>query len=132
MNNGEYEIDRYIKEMEDEVKNLKTAHQRPLGALDFFKKSKTFRIELDQYSYATFYITVRIAPPNTKPPIVQTGWSVPQDFFVTELNSFSISNDYEIWTYNLTLSSNQSVSSVDFKVSSLSSQPILDIEWGYR
>lgn len=133
MNNGEYEFDKYLREMENEVVNLKTAHQRPLGALDFFKKSVDFNLNLPyQYgSYsATINVIVKITTPTAKPPIVQTGWNIPPNFFSVDFMDFSVSNDYETWTYQLYLS-NQSVSSVNFKVSSISSQPIESITWSY-
>lgn len=133
MNNGEYEFDRYLKEMEDEVTNLKTAHQRPLGALGFFKKNLNFVLNLP-YQYgaysATINVVVKITTPTAKPPIVQTGWNIPAGFYSVDFMDFNVNGNYDTWTYKLYLSSN-TISSVNFKVSSISSQPIESITWSY-
>lgn len=134
MNNGEYEFDKYLKEMEAEATNLKTAHQRPLGALNFFKESLGFAVNLTE-SYGVyavdFYVTVTIATPTTKPPIVQTGWSVPAGFIRVYFIDLNVSSDYTTWQYQLQLLTDQVVSSAPMNITTLSSQPIIDISWGY-
>lgn len=133
MYNGEYEFDNMLTDMEREVLELKTAHQRPLGALNFFSAEDTFTINLN-YSYGIyyreFYIIVKIATPVTTPPIVQTGWNTPPNFFLTELIETSISADYTTWTYKLDLLS-ENQSSANFKVGVKSSQPIISITRTY-
>lgn len=134
MNNGEYEIDRYIKEMSDEVLALKTAHQRPLGALDFFKQSLNFTVNLSEsYGvYATdFSVVVKIATTATKPPIVQAGWNTPAGFLKVDFLDLNISSDYETYIYKLELLTNQTITSANMNFTVISSQPIINIEWSY-
>ena len=130
MNNGEREIDQLFTEMEKEVTNLKTAHQRPLGALNFFKESETFTIDLTQMAgtyIATFNIIVKIATPAVTPPIVQTGWDTPANFYRVERLEFATSADFSTYTYKLRLSTTTMLLSANMKVSALSSQPIESI-----
>ena len=133
MYNGEYEFDTMLKSMEREVLDLKTAHQRPLGALNFFSKQDTFTITLN-YIYGTyyreFYIIVKVTKPIAHPPIVQTGWDTPPNFFLVELLEYSISADYTTWTYKLDLLSDTE-STANFKVGVKSSQPIESITRTY-
>lgn len=133
MNDGEREYVQMLTSMEQEVLNLKTAHQRPLGTLNFFKSSSTFTIPLVDYggSYsADIAVVVIIATPSITPPIVQTGWSVPASFYTVDLINFSVSGDYTTWTYTLFLQST-SVSSPQLTISALSSQPVEAISWSY-
>ncbi|WP_407457172.1 hypothetical protein [Fibrobacter sp.] len=134
MHNGEYQIDRYIKEMEDEVLALKTAHQRPLGTLDFFKKSLSFTVNLSE-SYGVyavdFIVVVKIATPTTKPPIVQCGWSTPTGFLKVDFLDFSVSSDYETYSYKLELLTSQTIDSANMNFTALSSQPIISVNWSY-
>lgn len=133
MYNAEFEYDRYLKDMEREVLDLKTAHQRPLGALNFFSKQTSFTVNL-QYSYGSyyreFYVVVKITKPTAKPPIVQTGWNTPANFFMVDFIDFSVSGDYETWTYKFDLLSN-TYSSALMKIGVKSSQPIESITWRY-
>lgn len=127
MNNGEREIDALFVEMEKEVANLKTAHQRPLGALNFFKESAQFTIPLQSMvgSYiATFNFIVKIATPTTTPPIVQAGWDTPPDFFRVERQEMAVSADFSTYTYKLRLQTQTALASAIFKACALSSQPI--------
>ena len=132
--NGELEYAKLLKEMEHEVTNLKTAHQRPLGALNFFVDKITFGVDLD-YEYgvyrAEFRVVVKIATPVAKPPILQPEWDTPANFPRIFVDSFVISADYETWTYNMSLTS-ASISSATIKFGVLSSQPIENISWSYR
>lgn len=130
MNNGEREIDDLLTEMEKEVTNLKTAHQRPLGALNFFKKSEQFTIPLQSLAgtyIANFNLIVKIATPTTTPPIVQAGWDTPANFFRVERTEMAISADYSTYTYKLRLQTQTSLVSAIFKAQAISSQPIQSI-----
>lgn len=128
---GEAEFARLLKSMEDEVLALKTAHQRPLGALDFFTKEVTLPITLtDQYgigSYvANFWVDVKVIESEVKPPIVQVGWDIPEGFMNVELYDNTVSADYTTFSYKCSLSS-LTLTSAQFKVSALSSMPIESI-----
>lgn len=132
MNNGEREIDQLFTEMEKEVTNLKTIHQRPLGALNFFKKSESFVIPLTQMAgvyIATFIITIEIETPIYTPPILQAGWDTPPQFYRIDFLDFSVSADYSTYTYKLRLIQQVSgtIQSVIFKAGATSSQPINSI-----
>ncbi len=133
MYNGEAEFDKMIKDMEGEILALQTAHQRPLGALNFFSKQTSFTVNLD-YSYGTyakdFEVTVVVAQPTAKPPIVQTGWDTPAGFYIVDILDFSVSSDYTTWTYKLSLTS-MNTSSATMKIGVKSSQPIESISWRY-
>lgn len=133
MNNGEYEFDKYLKEMEAEATNLKTAHQRPLGALNFFTKKIEFTVNLN-YEYGSYYrrfdVVVKIATPIATPPILQPGWDTPSGFYFVNLDGINISNDYTTYTYKMDLNS-MDISSGLIKFSALSSQPIESITWSY-
>lgn len=133
MKNGEYEFATMLNEMENEVLALKTAHQRPLGALDFFKDSIQFTVNLNsQYGtyYREFEVVVKIAEPTAKPPILQPAIDTPAGFFVVWLDDVSASLNYDTWTYRMYLiSPNTSSGVVKFGV--LSSQPIESITWSY-
>lgn len=133
MHNGEYEFDRLIKSMEREVLDLKTAHQRPLGTLNFFSDELSFTVAM-QYTSGTYHrdfeVVVTIAEPIAKPPIVQAGWDTPSGFTFVETIGFSNSGDYTTWTYQLRLVST-SISSVAMKFGVVSSQPIENLTWSY-
>lgn len=134
MNDAEHEYDRLVKSMEDEVLALKTAHQRPLGALNFFKKTLDFDVALTEnfgVYVATFNVVVQIAKPSVKPPIVQTGWDTPAGFYYVTYLDFSTDSDYATWTYKLRLLTNDTIPSATMKVGALSSQPIESITWSY-
>lgn len=129
MNDGESESARLIKDIEREILALKTAHQRPLGALDFITKKETLTVPLDLVSgfyYKEFWLDVKIQTPDVTPPIVQTGWDVPENFYYMELLEYSVSLDYSTWSYKLFLGS-ETYSTATFDVSALSSQPINSI-----
>lgn len=133
MYNGEYEFDALIKGMEREVLDLKTAHQRPLGALNFFSKQENLPITLE-YDYGMYYrefdVVVTIAEPTAKPPIVQTGWDTPTHIMLVDLVNYSVSANYTVWTYHLEILT-ENISSTTLKVGVKSSQPILSITRNY-
>ena len=134
MNNAEREYNQLLSSMESEVLALKTAHERPLGALNFFTKRENFNVNLtEQYGVyvATILITVSIATPAVKPPIVQTGWDTPAGFLNVDFIEFNVSSDYSTWSYKLRLLTTNALASATMKVSTLSSQPINSITWSY-
>lgn len=130
MDNGEYEFDSLINDIDREIRDLKTAHRRPLGALNFFTMTKSITVNLTsqfgQY-YADFWIDVTINMPEVKPPIVQTGWDVPANFTSMDLSSYSVNADYTVWSYHFTLISNTQ-NSATFNVTATSSVPVGSIE----
>lgn len=124
-----------LKWLKRELTALKTAHDRPLGTLDFFHESRTFTVNLTE-SYgiymATFNIIVQTETPIVVPPIVQTGWDTPNGFYRVDFLDFSVNNLYNQWIYKLQLISPGTViTSADMKVVSISSQPITSITWSY-
>lgn len=124
-----------LKWLKRELTALKTAHDRPLGTLDFFHESRTFTVNLTE-SYgiymATFNIIVQTETPTVVPPIVQTGWDTPNGFYRVDFLDFSVNNLYNQWIYKLQLISPGTViTSADMKVVSISSQPITSITWSY-
>ena len=126
---GDQEYDKLIKFIDNEITNLKTAHERPLGALDFFHYSKTVTVNLQNtygYYYLDFWLDVTIKTPDATPPIVQTGWNVPSGFVRMDLYEYAINADYTKWSYRLVLDSS-SQSTATFKVSVVSSLPIVSI-----
>lgn len=133
MNDGEYEYAKLLKSMENEVANLKTAHQRPLGALNFFTNKIQFTINLN-YEYGSYYrafrVIVKIAKPATTPPILQPAWDTPAGFYVVWLSANTISNDYTTYTYDMYLTSMTTASGL-VKFGAISSQPIESITWSY-
>lgn len=133
MNDGEYEYAKLLKSMENEVANLKTAHQRPLGALNFFTNKIQFTINLN-YEYGSYYrafrVVVKIAKPTTTPPILQPAWDTPPGFYVVWLSANTISNDYTTYTYDMYLNSMTTASGL-VKFGAISSQPIESITWSY-
>ena len=135
MNDAEREFAQMLSSMEREVLDLKTAHQRPLGALDFFSKDTSFTVNLNN-SYGSymrnFYVRVKVADPIAKPPIVQTGWNTPANFYRVTFRNLEISSDYTTWTYHLQLFTGNVVPTAQMKVAVKSSQPITAIEWGYE
>lgn len=120
-----------LKEVDRELTALKTAHQRPLGTLDFLQKSIDFTVNLGSYGYASINVTVTIDAPTVTPPIVQTGWSVPQNCYSIDLLAFNTSADYSQWTYELSIITYPALSSASMKITALSSQPIQSITWSY-
>ena len=134
MYNGEVELDKMVKDMEGEILALQTAHQRPLGALNFFRKSVDIPVNLTSaygiYS-ADIYITVKVKKPSVKPPIVQLGYDVPAGFYTVWFYGVETDTDYETWTYELSLDS-PTISSTTLKVGAVSSQPIESITWSIR
>lgn len=129
MNNGEKEIARLIKDAENELRNLKTAHQRPLGALSFFRGYTNIPVNLT-LSYGTYVarisVTVRISKPDATPPIVQTGWDVPSGFITVWYDGMTINADYDEWTYDLMLYSN-TIGSTTLRVGVISSEPVISV-----
>lgn len=120
-----------LKEVDRELTALKTAHQRPLGTLDFLQKSSEFTVNLDSYGAASINVTVTIETPTVTPPIVQTGWSVPQNCYSVDLTAFNTSANYSQWTYKLSINTYPAVASANMKITALSSQPIQSITWSY-
>lgn len=133
MNNGEYEYGQMLKNLANEIRNLKTAHQRPLGTLNFFKKNISFNVELN-YEYGSYYrefnVKVKIALPITTPPILQPFWNTPPGFYVVWLNKAEINLDYTEYSYRMYLLSD-SISSGEIVFGAISSQPIENISWSY-
>lgn len=122
-------FDELIKFVDRELTNLKTAHTRPLGALDFFRLSKTIDVNLSNqygYYYTDFWLDVTIKQPDVVPPIVQTGWDIPAGFSRMDLYQYSVSNNYSVWSYRLSLQSS-SLSTASFLVSAVASVPIVSI-----
>lgn len=129
--NSEREFNNSLKKIKSEILYLKTAHQRPLGALDFFEDSVSFDVTLSEYYgiySANITVTVTIDIPAVTSPIVQTGWEVPNGFYSVFYYGASVSEDYSTWTYDLTLTST-SATSASMKVGAISSQPIESITW---
>lgn len=126
MNDAEREYTQLIKSIEDEVLNLKTAHQRPLGVLNFFRKTQDITVTSDAYGYAEFNVVVKIATPTVVPPIVQTGWNIPSGFYVVDTSKVTINYNYDTWTYRLVLTQ-PSAFTTTLNVSVISSQPIESI-----
>lgn len=134
MNDAEREYDRLVKSMENEVLALKTAHQRPLGALNFFKDAIDFDVDLTEsfgVRIATFNVVVEIATPAVTPPIVQAGWDTPAGFYYVTYLYSSISGDYSVWTYRLRLLTTNPIAQANMKFGATSSQPIESITWSY-
>lgn len=134
MNNGEREITSLLKGIEHELTNLKTAHQRPLGALNFFKRSVNADLTLEESFgvYATTIdIIVTIDTPTAKPPLVQVGWNTPPNFTRPELISHTISYDYTTWTFRIRLLTTFAVSTTTLNFTATSSQPINSMSWEY-
>lgn len=124
--NGEYEFDKLILETEREITNLKTAHKRPLGSLDFFSQTKSFNLTLpEQYGFhfLTFWFEVTVATPDVAPPIVQVGWDTPPGFLYIDLYESKVNSSYTVWSYKLNLAS-ETISSTTFKATATSSLPI--------
>lgn len=133
MENGEHEFDQMLKGMEAEILALKTAHQRPLGALDFFKKNLEFNItlnlELGSY-YRKFKVIVKIAEPTAKPPILQPSYDTPSGFPLLFIDGSNVNSSYTEYEYDFYLVS-ATESSATIKFGALSSQPIESITWSY-
>lgn len=132
MSQNNNKFDEMMKFIENELTNLKTAHLRPLGALDFFHLSRTLTVSLSDpynigYYYTDFWLDVKIKQPDTVPPIVQAGWNIPNGFGRMDLYEYAVSSDYSTWSYRLTLDSS-SLNSASFLASAVSSVPILSIE----
>ena len=133
MNDAEREYAQMLVSMEKEVLALKTAHQRPLGALNFFKQALNFNLNIAAGSYGVaFLVTVNIATPTAKPPIVQASYNVPNGFYDVSIEQITTGGDYSSWTYDLALNNDGSAQSVAFNFEALSSQPIVDIIWSYK
>ena len=125
---------RNIKKIKRELTNLKTAHDRPLGTLDFFNKSINFTVNLTSaygVYVATIDVVVNVETPTVTPPIVQTGWDTPSGFLYVEFMNLTISNDYSSWTYKLQILTTSSTATATMKVGCISSQKIESITWSY-
>ncbi len=133
MNDGEYEYAKLLKNLENEVLAIKTAHQRPLGALNFFIETIQFDVSLT-YSYGSYYrqfkVVVKNALPIAKPPIMQPMIDTPAGFYFTSIDDSVVDSNYTTWTYTLSLVS-MSISSATIKFGVISSQPIDSITWSY-
>lgn len=134
MNDAVREYTSLITDIKQELTDLKTAHLRPLGALNFFSDSTSFTVQL-QESYGTYYrdfeVVVTIETPTTAPPIVQSGWDTPPNFYTVQFLNFAVSSDYTTWTYRLSLLSATGITSATMNFHTLSSQPINSITWRY-
>lgn len=133
MNNSEREFAEMIKGIENELRDLKTAHQRPLGTLNFFRESSNFTVNIAAGNYAAvFDVVVTIEEPTVTPPIVQVGWEIPSGFYDVSVFDMTTSPDYSIWTYQLALLNNGAAETVAFKFGAVSAQPIKSITWSYH
>lgn len=125
------QFDDMIKFVDRELTDLKTAHLRPLGALDFFHLAQTVSVSLQQIGgvsyYKDFWVDVTIKQPDALPPIVQIGWNIPDGFGWMDLYDFSVSSDYTRWSYQMALTSPDR-DSARFLVSAVSSVPIVSIQ----
>lgn len=131
MNSAEREFDSLLTDMEREILALKTAHQRPLGVLNFFRKTETFMVNLENdygswYS-ATVNIKIRTDPSN-RPPIFQIGYDIPSGVRQIIRNKAQYSNNYSEWEYELYISA-RGISTMPFTAGAVCSQPIRNIEW---
>ena len=130
--NAEQEYAGLINDIDRELTNLKTAHLRPLGTLNFYTDRLIFPVDLDQYGVATFNVIVKITTPTVTPPIVQVGWNVPEDFYTVTFLSSTTNGNYDTWTYNLELQAPTTpITSAVMDFSAISSQPIESITWEY-
>ncbi len=132
MYDGERQYAETLNEIESEILALKTAHQRPLGTLNFFQKSATLSISIPANSYGRdFYVVVKIETPTTKPPITQIGWEIPSGFYDVSIINMTVNGNYDTWTYELFLNNDGSAQTVSFRVGAISSQPITSITRSY-
>jgi len=131
MNNGEREFNESLVSVEKELTALKTAHIHPLGSINFYTKTETIEVTLeDLYGtyYKDFWVDVTIQMPSVKPPIVQVGWDVPAGFGYMDLYEYSINATYTVWSYRLSLMS-PTQSSASFPVTAVSAMPIESISY---
>lgn len=132
MNDQEREFVNLIDSMEREVLELKTAHQRPLGTLNFFQQDINFNVNIASGSYGVqFYFVVEIETPSAKPPIVQVGWEIPNGFYDVSVVNMNVNSNYTIWTYTLGLYNNGAAQTVNFKAGAISALPIKSLSWSY-
>lgn len=133
MNDAEREISQMLIDAEKELTALKTAHQRPLGALDFFSLTQQIIVDLE-YSYGaydrTFWIDVKIQESDVKPPICQVGWDDPPNFIPMDLWESNISDDYTTFSYKFYIGSPDQARAV-FNATAISSMPIVSITRRY-
>ena len=131
MNDQEREFVNLIDNMEREVLELKTAHQRPLGTLNFFQKNVSFNINMSAGGFgASFNLIVNVATPTAKPPIVQMGWEIPSGFYDVSVMNMSVNGDYTVWTYELFLANiDGTAKTVNFNAGAISAQPIESLTW---
>lgn len=124
------QFDEMIKFVDRELTDLKTAHIRPLGALDFFHLDSTVNVTLQQIGgisyYKEFWVDITIRQPDALPPIVQIGWNIPDGFAWMDLYDFQVTADYTRWSYQMALTSPDK-ESASFLVSVVSSVPIVSI-----
>ena len=132
MNDAERELAQMFNNMEKEILALKTAHKRPLGALNFFRDSLDFTIVIGAGDYGKgITIVVQVETPTAKPPIVQAGWNIPSGFYDTSILDMNANANYDIWTYKIYINNDGSAQNVPFNFTAISSQPILSITWSY-
>ena len=104
MNNGEKQIDDELRFIEKELTNLKTAHQRPLGTLDFFHKTERLSVKLDNPGgspdyFGYFWVDIELEESAIKPPICQLAYDVPIGSGEASLWDTVISSDYKTFSY---------------------------------
>lgn len=131
MNSAEKEFDSLLTDMEREITALKTAHQRPLGVLNFFRKTEIFTINL-AHDYSSFYsatikLVIRVEP-SDKPPIFQIGYNIPRGVRQIYTNEAKTNSDYSVWEFELYILA-QNTTSTQFTAGAVCSQPIHSIEW---
>ncbi len=113
-----------LRRMDNELTAIKTAHERGLGAVDFFSKTASGSGTFDEYGVAEFTITATVASGELTPPFCQ-----PQ-ITVSVMNysfvSFSMSGSKLVWKYYAYGTAGASVS-VDVKIVSCSKLSALTV-----
>lgn len=84
---------KMIRKMENEITSLKTAHERGLGAVDFYSKTNSQTVDFE--GYKRFVITATVADGQIVPAMIQLHFSCK----VLILVSASQSSNQTIWDY---------------------------------
>ena len=131
MNNGEREFNQLLTSVEKELTALKTAHQHPLGSINFYTLTQNISVTLSE-NYGVydkmFWVDITVASSSVAPPIVQVGWDVPSGFNYIDLYEYSINASYTTWSYKLYLQS-PTKTSASFNVTATSSMQIQSITY---
>ena len=89
---------KMIRKMENEVTALKTAHERGLGAVDFFSKTASGSGTLGTYGVAEITITATVASGELTPAFCQP--QITMSVLNYSLTSFSQSGSTLAWKYH--------------------------------